>query len=174
MASRGLAKAVAPLASAHCAPLMALRLETTWIFREALFTTPFWRSVQKPDYPSMRWGVLNGLPENEAEALYEELIPESGRTLFEFALWFLDRRRAAFIEQGSIHCPMLFLTGDQDRLTPIALCKRNAEFHGRVAQFEVLPGHAHWLPSEPGWESIAERTLNFFEMQHAQALRAAA
>jgi len=174
MASRGLAQSAVLLASAHCAPLFALRMEAIWIFRQALFTTPFWRSTQKPNFETMQWGVLNGLSTPDAAALYNTLIPESGRTLLELALWFIDKNRAAYIEKGSVRCPMLFMTGEEDRLTPANLGRRIAQYHGKAARFELLRGHAHWLPSEPGWEHIAARALQFFETQGAGELRAAA
>jgi len=119
----------------------------------------------------MRYGILNGLPKAEREAMYATLVPESGRAFFEIAYWFLDRRRATAINPADVSCPLLMLTGTNDRLTPVHMTKRVVEGYEGRARLETLPGHAHWLPSEPGWERIAERTAAFFEIEAPALVR---
>jgi hypothetical protein len=40
---------------------------------------------------------------------------------------------------------------------------RIAALFGGRATNEVLPGMGHWLIGEPGWEALANRTLNWLE-----------
>src|SRR5690606_7590367 len=92
---------------------------------------------------------------------------ESGRTLLEIGFWFLDRQRTTWINPADVACPMLFLTGTKDKLTPLWLTQRLAEPYGEQLKVEAVPGRAHWLPAEPGWEQLAERSLHFFEKEAA-------
>jgi pimeloyl-ACP methyl ester carboxylesterase len=165
LAQRGLARGAVLLGSTHCAPILSLSPGVVRIFLGEALRAPFWRSAQLPDYGAMRRGVLNGLEEQQARDLYATLVPESGRPLFEIAFWYFDRRRAAFVDAERMGCPLLFLTGSDDRTTPAYSARRTADYYGHMARFELLRGHAHWLPAENGWERVAERTLRFFEKE---------
>lgn len=170
LAARGLARGATLLATAHCAPIFTVNPMVLGIFVREMMLTPFWRETLLPSYRSLRYGMLNGLSERDARNLYATLIPESGRSFFEIALWYLDDKRAALVDARHVTCPLLMLTGTDDRLTPISVAQRTAEYFGSKARFETLDGHAHWLPAEVGWEQIAERTARFFEVeaQHMQ------
>ncbi|KAB7738652.1 alpha/beta fold hydrolase [Parvibaculum sedimenti] len=168
LAARGLLRAGVLLASAHCGPIVAINSCVARIFASTMLRRRFWEKPQLPSYRTMRWGVLNGCSEEEAVKLYTQLIPESGRALAEIAFNYLDPHRASLIRREEINCPLLFLTGRHDRITSPVLAKRNAEYIGAMARFELLPGHAHWLPSEDGWQKIAERAALFLEHEAAR------
>lgn len=163
LAARGLAKGAVLLASAHPAPVFAFEMGVVRIFLRDLVPGPIWKHTQLPTYSAMRWGALNRFDEKTARELYATLIPESGRCFLEIALWYLDRRRASFVDAAKVACPLLFMTGADDRLIRAALAARAALYYGGKARFERLPGHAHWLPGEPGWEEIAAKAARFFE-----------
>src|SRR5690606_2018807 len=95
LAARGLVRGATLLATAHCAPVFALTPSVVTIFLRELMMTPFWRSTFLPSYKAMRHAMLNGLNERDARNLYASLIPESGRSFFELAFWYLDNRHAA-------------------------------------------------------------------------------
>jgi len=56
-----------------------------------------------------------------------------------------------------VFCPVLIISGRKDCEHHIAVIRKVAKRYRRVATFEELPGHGHWLLGEPGWEKIAER-----------------
>ncbi|HUD50145.1 alpha/beta hydrolase [Parvibaculum sp.] len=163
LAERGVTRGAALLASAHCAPVWAFDTNLIRIFGRLMMRQGFWKEPQLPRYDLLRWGALNGFEEQEARDLYASLIPESGRCLFELAFWYLDRNRAALVDAEKVSCPLLFITGAEDRLTSPQLGARTARYYGAKARFELKQGRGHWLPSEPGWEAIAARTAHFFE-----------
>lgn len=165
LAARGVTRGAALLASAHCAPVWAFDINLIRIFGRILMRREFWKEPQLPSYELMRWAALNVFEEQEARDLYASLIPESGRSLFELAFWYLDRNRAALVDAEKVSCPLLFITGAQDRLTTPRLGARTARYYGPKARFELKPGHGHWLPSESGWELIAARAAHFFEAE---------
>lgn len=163
LAARNLARAAVCLASAHCAGYVTFDRGPILLFRDHVVSGRFWRKAHLPSFDAMRVGALNGMPPARQEEIYATLIPESGRAFFEIGYWFFDRRRTTWINPDHIACPMLMLTGMEDRLTPLDFTRRMAEGYGERARLEALKGHAHWLPSEPGWERIAERAAAFFE-----------
>ena len=164
LAARGLARGAALLASSHCAPIFAFDISIASVFRRE-FMSRFWRRPQLPSYAAMRSGVLNGLGEEEARALYATLIPESGRCLAEIGFWFFDRQQAAYVDAKQVACPLLFLTGTEDRLTTPSHAWATAEYFGPKARIEFLRGRGHWLPGEPGWETAASKVERFFEIE---------
>lgn len=163
LAARGLAKGAVLLASAHPAPVFAFEMGVVRIFFRDLIRGPIWKHTQLPTYKAMRWGALNRFDEKTARDLYATLIPESGRCFLEIALWYLDRHHASLVDAEKVACPLLFMTGADDRLIRAALAERAARYYGDKARFERLPGHAHWLPGEPGWEAVAAKAAHFFE-----------
>ncbi|MES1989659.1 MAG: alpha/beta hydrolase [Pseudomonadota bacterium] len=165
LAARDLTSGAVLLASAHCAPVFAMPGAVVLFFLRNLFPKPFWRQTQKPTYDIMRRIGLNGFNERDARNLYASLIPESGRAAFELTLWFFDSRHASAVDFNAITCPLLLLTGSEDRLTPLSVAMRAAEYYGDKARLETLPGHAHWLPMETGWPEIAERAARFIETE---------
>ena len=165
LAARGLARAVVGLAPAPAAGTLMLDPRPFWFFRHETLRPAFWRRTQLPSFRSMQYGVLNRIPGSGQEELYAAFKPESGRAVCEIAYWFLDRRRTTWINPADVGCPMLFLTGADDRLTPLRVTERSAEPYDGWLKVEALKGHAHWLPAEPGWERIAERAAHFFEKE---------
>ena len=67
--------------------------------------------------------------------------------------------RASEVDVVKWHCPLLFLTGSEDRINPPGTVERTAALYKDRAQFEDLPGMSHWLIGEPGWEEVCERCL---------------
>jgi len=117
----------------------------------------FWRGGFKPDQQAANYGLFNQFPESERAKHYNKLSFESGRALFEIALWYLDKKRAAMVGSENINCPVLTLAGEHDRLVPVKVARRISQDINGNSQFHRLPNHAHWLVSEPGWEDIARQ-----------------
>ena len=69
--------------------------------------------------------------------------------------------------------PMLFLAGDQDHLTPVAMVRRNAHKYtagsGRV-DYREFEGRSHYICGEEGWEEVADAALAWLSAQtHSSA-----
>ena len=165
LAARDLAAGTVLLASAHCAPVIALNHAVLKYYFRELVTKPFWRHTQRPSWNTLRAAGLNGMNEVDARNLYATLIPESGRAAFELILWFLDSKRASLVDARHVNCPMLLLTGSEDMLTPPYIAQRIAAYYGDKAKLEILRGQAHWLPREAGWRDTLERALQFIEIE---------
>lgn len=76
--------------------------------------------------------------------------------------------RSARIDFAATHAPLLFLTGDQDHLTPVAMVRRNAHRYtaagGRV-DYREFAGRSHYICGEEGWEDVAVAALGWLSAQ---------
>jgi pimeloyl-ACP methyl ester carboxylesterase len=65
-----------------------------------------------------------------------------------------DSYRGAERAAAAIHCPTLFLLGEEDRMTPAG---KGAAFAGRIRGAEVvrLPGIGHMMPIEDPVATLA-------------------
>lgn len=72
--------------------------------------------------------------------------------------------KAARIDFAAVRVPMLFLTGTQDHLTPVAMVRRNANKYragpGPV-DYREFDGRSHYICGEPGWEEVADAALGW-------------
>src|SRR5262249_51443464 len=60
--------------------------------------------------------------------------------------------------------PLLLMVGDADLATPAATVRANAHRQrgaGSRTDLQVFAGRTHWLCNEPGWEEVADFTLDW-------------
>lgn len=72
--------------------------------------------------------------------------------------------RSARIDFAAKHAPVLFLTGDQDHLTPVAMIRRNAHKYPAGAgevDYREFTGRSHYICGEEGWEEVADAALGW-------------
>lgn len=119
----------------------------------------YWNQVLEPNRDVALAHSLDKLPKHMRDEVYDRFVPESGRATFEIMNWGLDFNHASEVEADKIQCPLLFLTGAEDRINPPSTVARiAARYKGHVTN-EVLDGMGHWLIGEPGWERLAVRAL---------------
>jgi pimeloyl-ACP methyl ester carboxylesterase len=157
LASRGLAKAIVLLSPAPPAGINALKPSIAWEFRSSLLRWGFWKKPFRLPFRETSSAMLNRMPAESRKAIYDGLVYESGRAACEIGFWFLDPKGAIRVDVSKVTCPLLIISGRQDREHPISVVRKIAKRYRRVATFEELPEHGHWLLGEPGWDKIAER-----------------
>ena len=104
------------------------------------------RSLRAPLWV-VRQIAFNRVPANEQAELHGAMVADSGRAYRTFLL-------GAGLDRSRIRCPVLVIAGRDDRVIPVRVARGLARRLG--GELRVLDGHAHWLPSEPGWEAIAD------------------
>jgi pimeloyl-ACP methyl ester carboxylesterase len=57
---------------------------------------------------------------------------------------------------ANVSCPVLVVSGSEDRITPAALVQKAANKYKALSTYKEFENHAHWVIGEPGWEEIAE------------------
>ena len=119
----------------------------------------FWAMILEPNFAVAAAHSLDRFAKKEREEIFARFVPESGRATFEVLHWALDMRRASEVDARKVTCPLLFLAGEADRISPPGTVARTARLYGDRAVQETLVGMSHWLPGEPGWEKACDRAL---------------
>ncbi len=155
LARRGLARAAVLLTPAAPAGVLGLTPSVVKCFLGVLTTWAFWRKSFRPSFEGAVYAFLEGFPEAERKPIWERLVHESGRAIFEIGLWPLDRRHAAGVDPSAVKCPLLVVAGGKDRATPASVVRKVAKRYGDAATYREFPDQAHWVLSQPGWEEVA-------------------
>ena len=121
----------------------------------------YWNQVLEPQRDVALMNFLDKLPRNQRDEVFGRFVRESGRATFEILNWGLDMNRASEVDAAKVACPVLCLTGAEDRINPPSTVARIAARYG--ATNEVFDGMGHWLIGEPGWEKLAERILGWLK-----------
>jgi pimeloyl-ACP methyl ester carboxylesterase len=123
----------------------------------------YWNQILEPNRDVAILHSLDRLPKHMRDEVYERFVPESGRATFEIMNWGLDFNHGSAVEADAVRCPILMLTGSDDRINPPSTVERIAALYGKQATAEVLDGMGHWLIGEPGWEKLAIRALKWLK-----------
>lgn len=137
LAARGLAKAAILLAPS---PPWGLLPSTFFEIgsAQALFLAgDFWNQILLPHYGVVAANSLDKLSRERRDAVYAQLVPESGLATFETLSWALDPRRASHVPANDVACPMFFLSGSEDKINPSSTVRRIAERYRRADYHEL-------------------------------------
>lgn len=121
---------------------------------------PFWNTVIHPDFKLACFYSLNRVPKAQQRRVFDQFGPESGQAYFELFFWMFDRSRATAVETKAVRCPVLCLSGADDKLVSLATARATAASYPG-ATFWQEPEHGHMLPIEPGAETIARRIADW-------------
>ncbi|HEX5377566.1 MAG TPA: alpha/beta hydrolase, partial [Phenylobacterium sp.] len=95
----------------------------------------------------------------DRDAAVARLRTESGRALWETLNWWLDPFMTTGLGSGPMGAPSLVMVGSRDVVHPPSTARQIAERLGATCR--ELPGMSHWLPGEPGWETVAQGALDW-------------
>jgi pimeloyl-ACP methyl ester carboxylesterase len=109
-------------------------------------------------YPSFRQAsamFMGRIPQSQRRSLYQRYTPDSGRAI-----------RATYlpgvgVDRARVKVPLLYLVGEEDATIPPQSVARLAQRYG--GRFRSLPGHAHELVAEPGWQQVAQAIASWAE-----------
>ena len=163
LAAMGLAAKTVLLASAPPAGINTITPVQFIIWRHILFTFPFWVGPSNLSWSTAIERPLSLLSLEKQKASYARLVPDSKRVFAEIAFWFLDWRRASWLDPDKIEGPMLILAGTLDRMIPLAMARKIARKYSRIGTYRELPTNGHWLIGEPGWEETAGLVCDWME-----------
>jgi len=96
------------------------------------------------------WGVLNAVPKERHDALYDLAVYDSGRV-------YGDISDGVDIDETDISIPTLTVGAVRDRATPIGAVREVGQKYARSpvpGDYLEYPDHAHWILDEPGSEKV--------------------
>lgn len=156
LGARGLARGLVLLTPASPSGINALKYSVIKSFWSILTKWRFWRNSHRISFKAAVYSMIHLLPEVDQKAAYERFVYESGRAAFEIGFWYLDTGGAAKVDETEVTCPVLVVSGAEDRITPVSVVQKVANKYKTVSTYKEFGNHAHWVMGEPGWEKIAE------------------
>ncbi|MCF8012135.1 MAG: alpha/beta hydrolase [Clostridiales bacterium] len=154
LGSRGRAKKLVLLTPAAPAGIWSMQPSVIKSFSGMMMQWGFWKKPIKPTFDKAVYSVLHLLPGEEQKAVYNKFVYESGYAAFQIGFWFLDPGKATYINEKNVSCPVLVISGREDRIVPASVVKKVAGKYNAVSIYKEFANHAHWVLGEPGWEEI--------------------
>jgi len=124
-----------------------------------------------------RYAFTNTFPEEESRQTYERYaIPASGNIFWGSALANLQPgHQDTWVDYGNDdRAPLLFMSGSEDNLMPPSIQRSNAKHYksDTITEIKEYEGRSHLMPSQEGWEQVADDALEWAE-RHIGAASAA-
>lgn len=124
---------------------------------------PFWTDTLTPVFEIAVGNSLNRLPADRQRAVFDRFQAESGQALLESMFWMFDETAASHINAINVDCPLLCISGGQDRVIAPPTVARIAEKYADLATTIEYEEAGHMLLLEDGWEAIADDCLDWLE-----------
>ena len=163
VAARIKAKAVVLITSAAPAPIFPLRPAMLPGLTRHFMRWGLWRSSFRLSRWEAEYLLLNVIQPQQRQAYVDRLIAESGRVAYQMGFESLNWTGSNRVAVENIQCPMLALSGVQDRIIPIEVSRRIARLYGSRLDYWEYPEHAHWLLEEPGYQQRISEVLAWLE-----------
>jgi len=156
LGGRDLAKALVLLAPASPYGIISIRPCLIKSFWGILRKWGFWKTANRLTFDEAVYSSLHLLPEDEQKLIHDKFVYESGRVASEIGLWFLDPDKASYVDASKIKCPVLVISGSEDRMTPADITEMVAKKYEPLSTYKLFENHAHLVIAEPGWQKIAD------------------
>lgn len=162
LGSRNLGSALVAIAPAAPVGVFPVTPSVLRSFFSILTTWGFWSKPMRQKFSEARYSMLNLLPPNEQDAVFQTFVHESGRAIAAVGLWMMGGGMDGRVDASKVTAPMLIVGGKQDHITPVWVLRQIAKKY-KHADYKEYPDHAHWIVSEPGWEDVAEDIAAWLE-----------
>lgn len=172
LAARIQARALVLLTPAPPAGIFGIRWSNFVSFLFVFLRWGWWRKPQKPGFRLAVSRAFNGVPAGRHRGLYDTLVQESGRAVFEIGFWLLDRGRAAAVDASKVRCPVYVVSSGEDRLTPAAVVRRVAARYPQSA-LRHYPARGHWVLDDTDTDEMNVDIANWIQGQEQRAAAAA-
>lgn len=170
LAAQGLARALVLISPAPRAGHLPATDGERQAARGLMSLGAFWTTVVYPSFEVAVADSLNCVPEAERRTIFDRFGPESGRALFELFYWMFDEARASAVDLEAVRCPVLIVSGSEDRVVSPATARATAAGLAN-AVFREVPGRGHMMLMEPSAEDLAADILDWLRALPRQAER---
>jgi pimeloyl-ACP methyl ester carboxylesterase len=160
LAAEGLAEKLVLVSPAPRAGILPSSSLEKQLGQDLMSLGPFWTRAFDPNFEIACDISLNRLSPQRQRKVFESFGPESGRALFELFFWMFDPTRATAVDTQAISCPVLTLSGSDDRVVPLGTAKATADSYPG-SPFWVLEDHAHMALMEDGADKLASRIADW-------------
>lgn len=130
----------------------------------------WWQRPQKLSFHRAVTAAFNGVPRERHVRLYDAMVDDSGRALFEIALWMIDKQRASRVDAAAIRCPVYVVSSGEDRIVPVAAVRQLAARYPQ-ASLRHYPHRGHWVLDDLDTDEMTAEIANWIQ-GHEQRLAA--
>lgn len=113
-------------------------------FGHNLFKFPLWKTTTDINLNNIRYGIANSQPSNIQEDLANKVTLESGLASTEIGMWFFFKKPPTKVNFQNITCPVLVLSGMEDKITPPKLQQKIHSRFRSTASIRLLEDVCHW------------------------------
>jgi pimeloyl-ACP methyl ester carboxylesterase len=110
-----------------------LRMSLPHLLRPRPWTKP-WRP---PTFEQFRRWIANAQTEDMAREMYDGLVCESGRFVWETALGVVKLSKAPFVDFAAVTTPVLAIRAECDRIVPAGIVRRTAARYQHGTSVEI-------------------------------------
>lgn len=156
-----LATAPSAQAGARGAGFSLSAVPTLW---RLLVRWGWWDKPIRLGEAAARYGLFNGVPEEELRQPLMDLTWDSGRAMAEIALPMLHADKPSAVLYHRLTMPSLVIAGLDDRIVPPAVSRRTARFLGQAGSrvdYEEWPATGHWLFHDAVRSRLTSAILHF-------------
>ena len=152
------------------AGIYGVRGSTFVSFFRPLARWGWWRRPHKPSFHRAVVSVFNGVPRDKHVKLYDALVEESGRVVYEIAMWMADKTGASRVDTAAVKCPVYVVSCGADRLVPASAVRKVAALYPQ-ASMRHYPTRGHWVVDDVETDEMAAEIANWLQ-GHEQRLAA--
>ena len=116
-----------------------------------------WKKATRLSRWEANYLVFNRTDKTERAELYDQMVAESGRVLYQVAFGRGNIRQTNRVNPKLVKCPILSFAGTQDRIIPIAVNRKLAGFYGPKLSHVEYPDAGHWLLGETNRQEICSQ-----------------
>jgi pimeloyl-ACP methyl ester carboxylesterase len=123
-------------------------------------------------YEQWHYAFTTTFSDEESKALYERYhIPASGQIFWGSALANIHPGRDdTYVNyKNDDRAPLLFISGENDKLMPPKIQQSNAKHYksNTITEVKEFEGRSHLMPAQEGWEEVADYALTW-ALEHAE------
>ncbi|KZZ58314.1 MAG: alpha/beta hydrolase [Oleiphilaceae bacterium] len=153
------------LSSAAPAGINGWSLSVIRSFGHNLFKFPLWKKTTELTLRNVQYGIANTQTERTQEDIFTLSTLESGQASTEIGMWFVLSNPPTKVDPTKIDCPILILSGKEDRITPPALQLKIKSLFQNKATLQLMEGVCHWTIGGTNLPLVQAHIFNWLGQQ---------
>jgi len=134
-------------------------------FGHNLLKFPLWRSTTNLLLKNIRYGIANSQNAAVHREISQNATFESGLASWQISMWFLFRHPPTKIQYAKIQCPVLIISGTEDKITPLKSQLKLAQNYTSRATVKVIPDACHWTIGGSHFPKIKQTLFSWLSQQ---------
>ncbi|MFV1873425.1 MAG: alpha/beta hydrolase [Oleiphilus sp.] len=139
-------------------------------FGKNLFLFPLWKKTTRLLLKNIQYGIAN----TQSAAIQKDIIQtatlESGKATWQISMWFLFRKPPTRVLYENIKCPVLLISGTEDKITPITIQRKLAQKYSDKAELKVIEGACHWTIGGSFFPQIKNTLVSWLNEQRSPGI----